>query len=118
MLWLQDVLAFCGHALLLQIGIFMLLPCIMHHNPTEPNKRAVVAGLVQLLCTCTAATHWYLRAVHHQGWHILSWPIRRGQESCQHLHGGLSHWSGHSSHLLTGSAPPHHQHTRSLCTRN
>ncbi len=67
MLWLQDVLAFCGHALLLQIGIFMLLPCIMHHNPTESNKHVVVAGLVQLLWTCVVAAdrHLHAAAMHN-----------------------------------------------------
>jgi len=54
--------------LALHIGTFKLyiqqLPCIMHHNPTEPNEHIMVAGSVQLLCTCVVAAHRHLQAVH------------------------------------------------------
>ncbi len=73
----------------------------------------MAAGFVQLLCTCAGATHRHLHTVHHQGSHILSWPIRRGQEGRQHLPGGFPHWTGNSSHLLTGRLllPSAHTHT-------
>ena len=85
----------------------------MHCNPNEPIKHDMAAGFVQLLCTCAGATHRHLHTVHHQGSHILSWPIRRGQEGRQHLPGGFPHWTGNSSHLLTGRLllPSAHTHT-------